>query len=1716
MLIQLLKAEKSEQDFIYRWKPIYRYNAVPFVMGTIALAPKVIPAWVGYAVTAGIAAISIGTSYLLKPNVPSSGVGAFDNPVIDPETFMPVIYGKTIMPFLPVFMDTHPENIDLLMGVGGQCHGRIQGLYRIYFGNMELVTKLVDDTYEVSEKFKGKIEFWQRRGGDTPKPYEEFTEIFRKWTSKHLGAGVASLAFRIHFDKDNISSIPSIQLVYKGKLLYDPRNLSTAYSTNPVLAVLDYLTNTKYGTSASLITDIDTDSFIAEANYCDELIDYQIVDPPKKAPKVEVVERLKDWLTSGSTYKYKYSYVYGTTIEGEGESYTRYESALSPEMSSPLSVSSNYGRVQLTGILDSGESYVTAKRIYRQKNGTGSYYHIGTIDADETTFIDDIADINVGDVYATTISPPPTPTGAITATFTNYASSALLTNKYYRYKFAFVTSVTPRKETAPSPASKRIKTKSNNTAIRITGIPESEDSLVTHVRIYRSEGFAANADKEITYKHLADVSHGTSVYVDLIADTSLDGLVTPLAASTTTSSQIKRFTCNGLLDTGEDISSNREKLLSSCRGKLYKQAGKWKIFIPKIVVPETFELNENNIIGDWSFSLLGANSMPNTVKASFTNPDTEWKSDTVIWPKIDEDNLYLKDDNGLKSNITLDLPFTTDKYTAKTICQVVRKEARNNVRVELTAKEEARKLAVGRCVKLTHGIPGWTQKKFWVEAVGLFPNATVRLVLLEYTETDYNYESLTEDILPGSDTTFPDPTEAPDEVTGVTLVEELFGVLSTNTSSRNSSTPNWRIKGTFTNPTSAFWSYSDVYVKVGTTSEYELYSKIDKLSEGVFYIQPIEPLNKYYIKICSVSSTGAKQDIDDATEYTLTINPPTPSGVSDLEVENRGSSDNVFGNSFKFRWSAKSSIASDGSSNNSHAHQQVSVVNENIKYLVELYASGIPSTVKIAGLKVSERPLRTRLQQQNTFEYTVDNAIDDSKEMFKSYENNKSHAYYKAYYGVPQREIKIVVKTLSGWSVLSSITTTKIVTNKAPDMLKRNGVTLIKPDVEVILNGAEIKFSHPPDEYDINYFMLLVAGDATTGGRSASEIAQAFGATRHKTGTIYVAGANGNVIYPPDLNGHCYKCTTAGISGNTAPTFTKPSSGTLHPTVNDGTVVWTHWCILRQKKISAQITVDSTEDEIDSASYEVEIKKLDRKKTYYAAVVPYDAYGVGTISDISDSFVPGESEDDSKTQIIAPAGGSSITVTFDLEGRSNGKVKWTKDSANDRDSTIVQWRGVEDTTAVLQPTQTEASNGVTAGGKVVISGREIVDIDDNTGNNFNWHTLKDLKSGFKYFGRVRYVNKAQHKGDWSHTDDGSETWATHSGVIQGVSADDLDWEFKKYIYEGSFSATDYNTVAWAKGSDTGKIKFKKSDGTTTNYTITDDNTGNITVPSYIVHPGDAPNANTKFKVIPVADFWNGTTTGYTPVAYVKPASDTQEKAFYARFSDKKDFQINSSFISALSIVTGMIQAGAVTASKISVTSLESLSAVLGSLTMSHTSGSSITMKDSSDVKRIFLSTQSGSRPVLRISKTGQDASSALTPANCLFSSEDESGTALTTNQVLQSGVYTLLSGDLPQYVFSGVGIQEQYVPIAASIPGLAARNIWAQYLRGDSWVSNVLKVWITQNRYMEFFLRHAGVANGDIRLYRMLVCTDSVGWTALDATTYLSKVYYELRAPITF
>ncbi|BAL84693.1 putative phage tail protein (plasmid) [Selenomonas ruminantium subsp. lactilytica TAM6421] len=89
---------------------------------------------------------------------------------------------------------------------------------------------------------------------------------------------------------NELNGNPSVDCIVKGRKVYDPRSKTTAYSNNPALCVLDFLTNRRYGLGEWVTeADIDIDSFIEAANYCDEEITvYDADDTPLRSKRYEL------------------------------------------------------------------------------------------------------------------------------------------------------------------------------------------------------------------------------------------------------------------------------------------------------------------------------------------------------------------------------------------------------------------------------------------------------------------------------------------------------------------------------------------------------------------------------------------------------------------------------------------------------------------------------------------------------------------------------------------------------------------------------------------------------------------------------------------------------------------------------------------------------------------------------------------------------------------------------------------------------------------------------------------------------------------------------------------------------------------------------------------------------------------------------------------------------------------------------------------------------------------------------------------------------------------------------------------------------------------------------------------------------------------------------------------------------------------------------------
>jgi hypothetical protein len=132
--------------------------------------------------------------------------------------------------------------------------------YQAFVGSFDISKLLISDS-------SGNI-FVESVGNASGKEFSTLiTASNSKWTSNHLGKGVAAVYIRLLSDS-SWTQFPLIQYQMLGKLVYDPRTSLTAYSNNAALCIRDFLTNTIYGAALTL-DEIDDASFQTAANDCD-------------------------------------------------------------------------------------------------------------------------------------------------------------------------------------------------------------------------------------------------------------------------------------------------------------------------------------------------------------------------------------------------------------------------------------------------------------------------------------------------------------------------------------------------------------------------------------------------------------------------------------------------------------------------------------------------------------------------------------------------------------------------------------------------------------------------------------------------------------------------------------------------------------------------------------------------------------------------------------------------------------------------------------------------------------------------------------------------------------------------------------------------------------------------------------------------------------------------------------------------------------------------------------------------------------------------------------------------------------------------------------------------------------------------------------------------------------------------------------------------------
>lgn len=231
--------------------------AIPIIVTVIAAAAEVSP--LVMAVMVGAATI-VATLLTPKPKSESAdltGSKVNTRSTMDP---LPIPYGRCKVYGNEVFIEATGggnEYLWIVQTLGeGPCSGvhQVSGVNQVYLGD------------KIYTSYGSSASYWFHSGTDDQTVDSSLHSAIAKWTDTMRGTCYA--VFRLLYDLDKFQSLPTRYVILNGRLLYDPRTETTAWSNNAALVLYDYLTNQRYGRRWPS-TILNTESVEDAANYCD-------------------------------------------------------------------------------------------------------------------------------------------------------------------------------------------------------------------------------------------------------------------------------------------------------------------------------------------------------------------------------------------------------------------------------------------------------------------------------------------------------------------------------------------------------------------------------------------------------------------------------------------------------------------------------------------------------------------------------------------------------------------------------------------------------------------------------------------------------------------------------------------------------------------------------------------------------------------------------------------------------------------------------------------------------------------------------------------------------------------------------------------------------------------------------------------------------------------------------------------------------------------------------------------------------------------------------------------------------------------------------------------------------------------------------------------------------------------------------------------------------
>ena len=256
---------------------------------------------------------------------------------------------------------------------------------------------------------------------------------------------------------------------------------------------------------------------------------------------------------------------------------------------------------------------------------------------------------------------------------------------------------------------------------------------------------------DVWYDYITNDVYGGAVpttFVDSTSRTTLntysDQTITFTASGGSPSTQA-RYRINGVLDAGDSVLSNIDRIMSACDSWMTYNAalGQWSIVVNKAETA-AYAFTDNNIVGDIRVSATDITSSINQVEARFPFKENR---DQANFVNIETPSGLLYPNEPVnKYNITYDL--VNDSVQATYLANRLLEQAREDLIVSFNTTYFGIQVDAGNVVSVTNSDYGWNAKLFRVMKVNeaSLPDGTLgaRLELNEYSAAVYDDQDITQ------------------------------------------------------------------------------------------------------------------------------------------------------------------------------------------------------------------------------------------------------------------------------------------------------------------------------------------------------------------------------------------------------------------------------------------------------------------------------------------------------------------------------------------------------------------------------------------------------------------------------------------------------------------------------------------------------------------------------------------------------------------------------------------------------------------------------------------------------------------------------------------------------------------------------------------------------------------------------------------------------------